>query len=238
MTIDQAAKGIALFTPGGDLIYAREVEKGKHWHLDLCQGLQALFSLSESPHFLIPSYTATLDQWFNQQTQRLEVMGEIHPLVKRHQALLSAIFEVEASCWRVLPWEESYSDPKRIEVYREQFPELWEHHNLLVNLASLHSDQSPDKISDESTNYVLRLFVSGHSQATTDALMTLHRLLEKKLSYSYTLKVVDIMKHPEQAEYNQVAATPTLVRLYPEPVRRIVGQWDNLDRILQIIATP
>jgi circadian clock protein KaiB len=46
------------------------------------------------------------------------------------------------------------------------------------------------------------------------------------------------MKHPEQAELNQVSATPTLVRLYPEPVRRIVGEWDDLDRILQLIATP
>lgn len=231
MSQEQVYKGIALFTPGGDLIYGRDVDKGRRWHLDLCEGLQELLGLDQSPHFLIPAYTATVDQWVDPKNDQVQVSSEMYPLVKRHQVLLSAVFGVEARSWTVLPWEERYSDPRIIETYREQFPQLWEDHNLVVNLDALQSSVPTP------TNYILRLFVSGHSQATTEALTTLHQLLEKKLSNSYTLKVVDIMKHPEQAESNQIAATPTLVRLYPEPMRRIVGEWNDLDRILQIIAT-
>jgi len=235
MNQHQAYKGIALFTPGGDLIYGLDVDKTKHWHLDLCEGLQELLHLSESPHFLIPAYTATVDQWIDPETQQQRVMSEVYPLVQRYQPLLSTIFDINQQSWTVLPWQESYGDPSIIETYREQFPQLWEHHNLVVNLASL---RAPASLATASGPYVLRLFISGHSQATTQALTTLYRFLEQKLSNSYTLKVVDIMKHPEQAEMNQISATPTLVRVYPEPRRQIVGEWYNMDRILQIIATP
>lgn len=235
----QAYKGIALFTPGGDLIYGLDVDKSKHWHLDLCEGLQELLHLSESPHFLIPAYTATVDQWIDPKTQQVRVMSEVYPLVQRYRPLLSAIFGTTQQSWTVLPWQENYGDPSIIESYREQFPQLWENHNLVVNLASLRAAASAATTPDPSPRtYILRLFISGHSQATTQALTTLYRFLEEKLSNSYTLKVVDIMKHPEQAELNQISATPTLVRVYPEPKRRIVGEWENLDRILHIIATP
>lgn len=136
----------------------------------------------------------------------------------------------------VLPWQEDYGDPSMIETYQDQFPELWQNHNLVVNYNGLTEETNGTNYS--SQGYILRLFVSGHSPTTTEALTTLHCLLEQKLSDSYTLKVVDIMKHPEQAELNQISATPTLVRLSPKPVRRIVGEWENWDRILQLIATP
>ena len=246
MTADQPYKGIALFTPGGDIIYGFDADKSKRWHLDLCEGLQELLGLQESPHFLVPAYTATMDQWLDPKSNNIRVSCEMYPLVQRYQPLLNAIFGVKER-WTVLPWQEGYGDPRIIETYREQFPQLWENHDLVVNLESLRSNLQglgrhggeANALSDTTpTSYVLRLFVSGHSHGTTEALTTLHQLLEDKLSHSYTLKVVDIMKHPEQAELNQVSATPTLVRLYPEPVRRIVGEWGNLDRILQLIATP
>ncbi|MDR9403446.1 MAG: circadian clock KaiB family protein [Halothece sp. Uz-M2-17] len=247
MTAHQSYKGIALFTPGGDLIYGFDADKSKRWHLDLCEGLKELLNLQESPHFLVPAYTATMDQWLDPKSNRIQVSCEVYPFVQRYQPLLNAIFGIQER-WTVLPWQEGYGDPKIIETYRQQFPQLWNNYDLVVNLESLRSHLSLGNPTDQAstaqpvaeapTNYILRLFVSGHSNSTTEALTTLHRLLEQKLSNSYTLKVVDIMKHPEQAELNQVSATPTLVRLYPEPVRRIVGEWDNVDRILQLIATP
>jgi len=238
MTGDRVYKGIALFTPGGDVIYGIDADKSKHWHLDLCEGLQELLGLNESPHFLVPAYTATIDRWLHPKTHRAQVSCEVYPLVQRYQPFLNALFGLKAKThWSVLPWQESYSNPTLIETYREQFPELWENHDLVVNLDALQETVSEQSVSLAPTNYILRLFVSGRSQGTTEALTTLHRLLEKKLTESYTLKVVDIVKHPEQAEVNQVSATPTLVRVYPEPVRRIVGEWDNLDRILQLITT-
>jgi circadian clock protein KaiB len=55
------------------------------------------------------------------------------------------------------------------------------------------------------------------------------------LHLPYTLKVIDVRKHPEQAEADQITATPTLVKVSPEPIRRIVGEVDNPATLLQII---
>ena len=84
--------------------------------------------------------------------------------------------------------------------------------------------------------YVLRLFVSGHSLATEQTLETLHQLLERSLSHPYTLKVIDVLKHPEQAEANQISATPTLVKVWPQPGRRIVGELQDVETILRLLG--
>jgi len=67
-------------------------------------------------------------------------------------------------------------------------------------------------------------------------LQALHRVLEQSLSHPYTLKVIDVSQHPEQAELDQVSATPTLVKVYPRPVRRIVGDLENVDQLLRIFG--
>ncbi len=87
-------------------------------------------------------------------------------------------------------------------------------------------------------SYVLRLFVSGHSAATEYTLKSLHQLLEHSLPYPYTLKVIDVFKHPDQAEANHVSATPTLLRVWPQPVRRLVGDLTDIERVLRILAAP
>lgn len=86
--------------------------------------------------------------------------------------------------------------------------------------------------------YVFRLFVSGHSAATEYTLVSLHQLLETSLRHPYTLKIIDIFKHPEQAEANQISATPTLLRVWPQPVRRIVGDLTDAERVLRLLAAP
>jgi circadian clock protein KaiB len=62
----------------------------------------------------------------------------------------------------------------------------------------------------------LRLFVSGNSALTERTLQRLHQLLEKSLGPPYTLKVVDVFKHPEQAEADQISATPPLIKVWPK----------------------
>jgi len=107
--------------------------------------------------------------------------------------------------------------------------------------ASLHSntqDIKSDSQPQHAQGYVLRLFVSGHSAATEYTLMSLHQLLEHSLRLPYTLKVIDVFKHPDQAEVNQISATPTLLRVWPQPVRRIVGDLTDAERILRILAMP
>ncbi len=96
----------------------------------------------------------------------------------------------------------------------------------------------PNAELQQTQGYVLRLFVSGHSAVTEYTLMSLHQLLEHSLRLPYTLKVIDVFKHPDQAEANQISATPTLLRVWPQPVRRIVGDLTDAERILRILAVP
>jgi len=104
-----------------------------------------------------------------------------------------------------------------------------------------HSDSQeipPDSQHQHAQGYVLRLFVSGHSAATEYTLVSLHQLLEHSLRLPYTLKVIDVFKHPDQAEANQISATPTLLRVWPQPIRRIVGDLTDAERILRILSVP
>jgi circadian clock protein KaiB len=259
-------KGIALFTPGGDLIYAIDPSKQGHWHLELCAGLQEILGLPEPPHFLVPGYTATIDRWLDPKTRQLRTSAEIYWPVRRHQDLLNAVFNTVNLLWQVAPWEENSCDPMVLETYRDQFPQLWEDHDLIVRCDRSErssyfysesytptkplthpNERYPQNESEEievpdqppgTHSYVLRLFVSGNNESTEHILKSLHQLLEHSLRYPYTLKVIDIFKHPDQAEEYQVSATPTLVRVWPQPVRRIVGDLTDIERILRVLAAP
>jgi len=72
-------KGIALFTPGGDLIYCIDPNKQTHWHLNLCAALQSALGLPEPPHFLVPSFTATIDRWRDPYSHRIHTRAEVYP---------------------------------------------------------------------------------------------------------------------------------------------------------------
>ncbi len=227
-------KGIALFTPGGDLIYCIDPDKQERWHLHLCAGLQEILELPEPPHFLVPAYTATIDRWIDPRTKQLRIAAEVYPPVQRYQALLNAVFQTGNQLWQVAPWPDELGDPIVIETYRDQFPQLWEDHDLIVKFQQAGVQPHPQTTA--TSGYVLRLFVSGNSTTTERALQSLHQLLEQFLSQPYTLKVVDVFKHPEQAEANYITATPTLVRVWPQPVRRIVGDLDDMEKVLQILG--
>lgn len=236
-------KGIALFTPSGDLIYCIDPGKRGRWHLNLCTALQDILELPEPPHFLVPCYTATLDRWFDTKAQQTRVFAEAYPPVFRYRSLLNAVFETDVQ-WQMAPSPEGLCDPIVIDQYRHQFPQLWENHDLVfrleshVNSSLTFAQTSPPQISASPypQGYVLRLFVSGYSATTQRILQNLHELLEQSLESPYTLKIIDIFKHPEQAELDQITATPTLVKVYPKPVRRIAGNLEDGDRILHMLG--
>lgn len=225
------------------MLYCIDPDKQSRWHLHLCVGLQEILDLPEPPHFLVPTYTATIDRWVDPQTQQVRIFAEAYPPVLRHQALLNAVFKADDLVWQAAPWKEELCDPMVLATYRKQFPQLWEEHDLVVLLdkqgfhhpSDLYLTQPPEA---ETSGYVLRLFVSGHTVATERILQSLHQLLEESLNYPYTLKVIDVFKHPEQAEADQISATPTLVKVWPRPVRRIVGDLDNVDNILRLLGSP
>lgn len=233
-TVPETFKGIALFTPAGDLIYCIDPEKQGRWHLHLCAALQEKLSLPEPPHFLVPCYTATIDRWRDPRTQELRTFAEAYPLVLRHQALLNAIFQTNV-IWQAAPVAEGLCAPMLLATYRSSFPQLWEERDLIVRFERSPVSSIPTQISSQA--YVLHLFVAGHSAATERILQSLRQVLEQYLQYPYTLKVIDVIKHPELAENDQVAATPTLVKVSPQPRRRLVGDLDNIDKLLKILTS-
>jgi circadian clock protein KaiB len=80
--------------------------------------------------------------------------------------------------------------------------------------------------------YVLRLYVTGSTPRSARAIENLHRICEERLFGRYDLEVIDIYQRPEAAREFQVIAVPTLVRLLPEPLRRVIGDLSDQDRVL------
>jgi circadian clock protein KaiB len=235
-------KGIALFTPGGDVVYALDRQKQAHWHLNLCVALQEWLRLPEPPHFLVPGFTATIDRWQDANHQ-IHTIAEAAPRVLPFQALLNTIFLTDGLIWQPSTVSQSFSDPMVLLTYRQQFPQLWETHDLVMRYEPPRSRpprelEIPKNLACPDRGYVLRLFVSGHSAATERTLQGLHQLLEASLNCPYTLKLIDVSQHPDLAEQDHVSATPTLMRVWPQPVRRVVGNLDNVDYLLRGLSLP
>lgn len=246
-------KGIAVFTPGGDLIYGIDANRQARWHVHLCSGLQEIWGLSELPHFLVPGYTATVERWRDRQ-QQFKIVAEAYPALRRYLPLLNATFGLEADFkWQIISWQEEYCSRAILETYRQQFPQLWEERNLIVRLDP-HSER-PKVIENSGnqdiltpaeplpvfqtaqTDYVLHLYISSSNHYTEKALANIHQLLEGGLNTPYTLKVIDIDKQPERSRAERAIVTPTLIRLSPTPVKRIVGKLNDIQEVLRIITS-
>jgi circadian clock protein KaiB len=80
--------------------------------------------------------------------------------------------------------------------------------------------------------YVLRLYVTGMTQRSTEAFGTIKALCEDRLRGRYELEVIDIYQHPQLAIDEQIIAVPTLVKKLPAPLRRLVGDLSNEERVL------
>ena len=77
--------------------------------------------------------------------------------------------------------------------------------------------------------YVLRLFVAGATARSRQAVLRVRQLCEAELKNGCNLKVIDIYQQPELARKNQIVATPTLIMVFPKPVRRFIGNLSNTD---------
>jgi len=78
----------------------------------------------------------------------------------------------------------------------------------------------------------LRLFVTGQTPRSVKSVENLRRLCEKYLKGRYELEVIDIYQQPRLASENQIVATPTLIKKLPLPLRRLVGDFSNQERVL------
>lgn len=91
-------------------------------------------------------------------------------------------------------------------------------------------------VTEDTASHVLRLYVAGPTERTARAVATARRVLETWLPGRYTLAVVDIYQDPEAARVHQIVAVPTLVRLRPLPVRRLIGDLSNEARVLAALG--
>jgi len=80
--------------------------------------------------------------------------------------------------------------------------------------------------------YVFFLFVTGSTPKSVRAIRSIRDLCEEKLHGHYELKVIDIYQHPEQIKPEQIVATPTLIKKLPLPLRKLIGDLSNKDRLL------
>lgn len=80
--------------------------------------------------------------------------------------------------------------------------------------------------------YVLKLYVAGNTANSVRALKTLNDLLEQEFQGVYALKVIDVLKNPQLAEEDKILATPTLAKILPPPVRKIIGDLSDREKVL------
>jgi circadian clock protein KaiB len=78
----------------------------------------------------------------------------------------------------------------------------------------------------------LRLYVAGETPRSVAALANLRRLCEERVQGKYNLEVIDLLKHPKLAGGDQILAVPTLVRRLPAPMRKIIGDLSNREKLL------
>ena len=88
------------------------------------------------------------------------------------------------------------------------------------------------KTEAKSDTFILRLYVAGQTPRSLMAFANLKKICEEHLEGRYTIEVVDLLENPTLARGDQILAVPTLVRKLPVPVRKIIGDLSNTERVL------
>ncbi|HEY3451606.1 MAG TPA: circadian clock KaiB family protein [Myxococcales bacterium] len=78
----------------------------------------------------------------------------------------------------------------------------------------------------------LRLYIAGQTQKSVTALANLTRICEEHVKGKYRIEVIDLLKNPRLARGDQILALPTLVRKLPQPIKKIIGDLSNEERVL------
>jgi len=102
------------------------------------------------------------------------------------------------------------------------------------NTEGRHSAADAFELALEKTDarYVLRLYVTGMTPRSQKAIESIKEISEEHLAGRYDLEVIDIYQQPERAQEAQVVATPTLIKQLPLPLRKLIGDMSDKDRVL------
>jgi circadian clock protein KaiB len=93
-------------------------------------------------------------------------------------------------------------------------------------------DVADNDMEEKVVPYVLRLYVAGKTPRSTAAFANLKKICEEHLAGRYKIQVVDLLENAQLARGDQILAIPTLVRKLPEPMRKIIGDLSNTERVL------
>jgi len=83
-----------------------------------------------------------------------------------------------------------------------------------------------------AVKYVLKLYVTGETLRSRTALKNLEKILDEDYKGVYSVKVIDVIKQPQLAEDDKILATPTLIKILPPPVARIIGDLSDREKVL------
>lgn len=82
------------------------------------------------------------------------------------------------------------------------------------------------------SRYLLKLYVAGQSPRTNVAITNLKRICEQDLAGQYDMEVIDVLEFPQVAEDERILATPTLIKTLPPPLRRVIGDLSDKEKVL------
>jgi len=92
---------------------------------------------------------------------------------------------------------------------------------------------SASEVEERSTQKIrLRLYVAGETPKSVRALKNLNKICEENFPGKYAIEIVDLLTKPELAFSDQILAIPTLVRALPQPMKKIIGDLSNTQRVL------
>jgi circadian clock protein KaiB len=100
-----------------------------------------------------------------------------------------------------------------------------------MNTIAKAEKKSSAKVPDQET-WELRLYVAGQTAKSIAALANLKKICEEYILGKYRIEVIDLLKNPALAKGDHIFATPTLVRKLPIPIRKILGDLSNTERVL------
>ena len=80
--------------------------------------------------------------------------------------------------------------------------------------------------------YVLRLYITGRTPRSERAIRNLRQMCDEDLGDQFRLEVIDVLEHPQLAEDEKILATPTLIRTLPPPIRRVIGDLSDREKVL------
>jgi circadian clock protein KaiB len=100
-------------------------------------------------------------------------------------------------------------------------------------MSGTQSSEERDPALPEGHVWELRLYVAGQTPKSVRAFANLKKICEEHMAGQYRIEVIDLLENPRMAQEDQIVAVPTLVRKLPEPVRKIIGDLANTERVLK-----